>query len=348
MGSNSPVISVLMTVYNGDQYLLEAVESILQQSFGDFEFLIVDDGSSDDTAPILRTLRDSRIVAYQNGVNLGIPRSLNRILPLARGRYITRMDSDDVCMEHRFAAQVGFQEVHSEIGLVGSACLLIDSDGSEKGLLIKPATDVDIRWKMLLTNPFVQSSVMFRRNLIEREGFRYDERFAASQDYELWARILEKTRGHNLPEPLLRYRVHTKSITGEKREEQLRNHDLIAFQKIRRTLPDFRVTLEEISELRRFLVARCPGEGEVGADGVVLVGRYVKLLTAFVARYSEEAGIADLRRTEAVEIASLLKMQPFGLGWLNVAARLLSLEPKLIGELARRVSWRLSSQLRCS
>jgi glycosyltransferase involved in cell wall biosynthesis len=336
MGPNSPVISVLMTVCNGGRYLLEAVESILRQSFGDFEFLIVDDGSSDSTPQILRDLRDPRIVTYKNDVNLGIPKSLNRILPLARGRYVTRMDCDDISVLNRFAVQVSYLEAHPEIGLLGSACLLIDSEGSKKGLMTGPSTDLEIRWKMLLTNPFVQSSVCLRRDVVEQEGIRYDERFAASQDYDLWTRMLVRTRGCNLPEPVVKYRVHGKGITGQKRDEQLRNHDLIAFQAIRRTLSDFCVTLEEISELRRFLVGTYPSEGELSVAPVILLERYAKLLAAFVARYSHEANIRDLRRTEANAIASRLRGQPLGLRWLKVAGKVLALEPALMGEAARR------------
>ena len=336
MVGHTPVISVLMTVYNGGRYLLEAVESILGQSFGDFEFLILDDGSSDYTPQILRSLRDPRIVTYRNDLNLGIPKSLNRILSLARGRYVTRMDSDDISVANRFAGQVEFLNAHPEIGLSGSACVAIGPEGSEVGLRTKPTSDLAIRWHMLLDNPFVQSSVMFRHHLIDGEVGGYDEGFPASQDYDLWARILERTRAHNSPEPLIKYRIHDVGITGKRRHEQLRNHDVIVFRVTQRTLPEFHVTFEEMSELRRFLVARAPGEDEVRIDPVALVGRYASLLTAFVARYSKEPGIEGLRRTEALKIARLLMRHRAGFRWLTVAARLLALEPALIKDAARR------------
>ena len=167
-----PKVSVLMSVYNGERYLSESVESILDQTYSDFEFIIVDDASEDGTWQMLTTYvgRDSRIVLIRNKENIGLTRSLNKGLALARGKYIARQDADDVSVPERLAKQVAFLERHPSVVLLGTAIEWIRDSGDLIGKIGQhPCTDAGIRQKMLLQYSFWHSSVMVRLTVLLSE-----------------------------------------------------------------------------------------------------------------------------------------------------------------------------------
>jgi glycosyltransferase involved in cell wall biosynthesis len=238
-----------MSTYNDALYLGAAVESVLGQTLGDFEFLIVDDGSTDGTRDLLDALRDPRVRVLRSPANVGLTRSLNRGLDDAAGKFVARMDADDVCLPERLARQVGFLNSHAEVGVVGTSRELIDERGGFVAHAPAAENDLHIRWKCLLGNPFAHPTVMLRRGVIERHGLRYDEAFLTAQDYELWTRLLAVTRGANLREPLLQYRLRD-GVSRVHKAGQLRNHDRIACGAIRRLVPGFVITDQEVSELR--------------------------------------------------------------------------------------------------
>ena len=187
----NPEVTVIMSVYNGAAHLRESVESILTQTYSGFEFVIVDDGSEDDSAEILRELarRDKRIVTIRNERNIGLTRSLNRALRRARGEYIARHDADDVAMPNRFEEQVSVLEHHPDYDVVGTDYVVIGTDGKvvEQGIPSHYADDT----RRAITrgrNPLCHSSVMLRKRVLDRLG-PYDEAYRYGQDYELWLRL---------------------------------------------------------------------------------------------------------------------------------------------------------------
>jgi glycosyltransferase involved in cell wall biosynthesis len=215
-------VSVLMAVHNGEKYLRQAVESILKQTYSDFEFVIVDDGSGDNTVAILDeyAARDSRMVLARNDVNMGLARSLNRGLDLARGDYIARMDADDVNLPGRFAAQISFLEDHPDIGLVGTAAYFIDSRDSVGQLVQYPQSHDLLCWIMcFFENPVIHPSVMARRKIIKDLG-GYDEACSTSQDYDLWSRMAARTKLANIQEAYLYLRKHEESISHTRHQMQ--------------------------------------------------------------------------------------------------------------------------------
>ncbi|MDW8071801.1 MAG: glycosyltransferase [Anaerolineae bacterium] len=219
-----PKVSVLMAVYNGARYLREAVESILNQTFSDFEFIIVDDGSTDETPAILDGYHDSRIVRLRNAHNLGMARSLNRGLEVARGVYIARQDADDRSYPMRLERQVAFLDVHPEVGLLGTAYDVMDAQGCVVGRISPPIENATLQRMLVRHNCFGHGSVMMRRDRIEQAG-HYEESFLAVGDYDLWLRLAEWTNLANLADPLYGWRRHEASITARypgKRHEQLR------------------------------------------------------------------------------------------------------------------------------
>jgi glycosyltransferase involved in cell wall biosynthesis len=211
----SPRISVLMCVYNGRDYLAEAVQSVLSQTFGDFEFLIVNDGSTDDSLAMLSSFRDERIRIIDNGANLGLIRSLNIGLDAAQGAFIARMDADDVCAPDRFEKQITFLDSHPDTGLCGSWVSIIGADEAYR----YPLTHEEIKLALLGYNPVAHPSVMLRSSVLNHPRIRFDHNFPGAEDYELWTRAVFATRFANLPEMLLRYRKHDKQVTQKKRDE---------------------------------------------------------------------------------------------------------------------------------
>ena len=273
-----------MSVYNDARYLPAAVESILGQTFRDFEFLIVDDGSTDRTRDYLGRLRDPRVHVMRNPMNLGLTRSLNRGIDAAAGSLVARMDADDVALPDRLARQVAFFQKHPDVGIAGSARLLIDERGDFVAHAPAVEDDLGIRWKCLLGNPFAHPTVMLRRDVLEQHGLRYDETFQTAQDYELWTRLLTITRAATLREPLLKYRLRD-GVSRLRKVEQLRNHDMIAHAAIGRLLPGFSIDLQGVSQLRgRFGGHSVRNPGMDPSER--WVEKYEALRAAFRARYA--------------------------------------------------------------
>ena len=218
----APKVSVVMSVYNSERYLREAVESILNQTFTDFEFIIVDDGSTDQTREIVERFanKDNRIRVVRNERCLGLTRSLNRGLFLVRGEYIARQDADDISLSDRLSCQVSFLDEHPSVGVVGCRLLLIDNRGISTGVLEFPTQPEEISDMLPRKNVLCHGSVVMRRSCLERAGY-YREFFRASQDRDLWLRLNEHCHLVNLPSPLYKSRLHPDCITAVKRHEQL-------------------------------------------------------------------------------------------------------------------------------
>ncbi|WP_263831186.1 glycosyltransferase family 2 protein [Salinibacter sp.] len=217
-----PLISVILPVYNGRPYLQEAIQSILNQMFEDFEFIIINDGSKDGSKEVLEEFaeHDHRIrVVHQK--NQGITPSLNRGLKLARGRCIARMDADDISHPERFARQIDFLESNPDVGILGTQIRQVDADGNPSSQWVLP-TDPDlIGWQLLFSTCLCHPTVMIRHSLLDNLG-GYAEWATHAEDYELWTRAVLKSRLANLPDTLHMLRRHDDSITATKREEQLR------------------------------------------------------------------------------------------------------------------------------
>ena len=214
----TPQVTVLMAVYNGAAYLREAVDSILAQTFGDLELLVVDDGSGDATGEILASYGDSRLRVIRNDTNRGLPAALNIGLRAARAPLVARLDADDRSHPSRLERQVRFLESHPEVALLGTEYRVIDERGLPVQRRVWPvcATAVGIRWQGLFGNPFAHSSVMFRRSVIVDELGGYDERMPAGvEDYDLWSRLRRKHVAMNLLEPLIDFRAHGSSVTAK-------------------------------------------------------------------------------------------------------------------------------------
>jgi len=206
-----------MSTHNGERYLKQSIESILNQSFRDFEFLIINDGSTDNTSEVLSRYakQDDRIKIIDNTENIGLTKSLNKAIAEARGEYIARMDDDDISFTSRLEKQLKFMENNPAVVLCGSLALVINDKGEEinkKGLVVSYK---DIKKKLLFNNQFIHSSLFFKKEI----GL-YNESFERAQDYEFILRIASKHQVANLPEYLVKWRSRPDSLSFSGTKQQ--------------------------------------------------------------------------------------------------------------------------------
>lgn len=211
-----PLISVLMGVYNEEEYLSKAIASILNQNYSNLEFLIVDDASTDETPNVLASYDDPRITVIENETNKGLTTSLNRALDRAEGKYVARQDADDISESERFTRQVSFLERNDNVAVVGTGTHLIDGNGDVVDLRIGYCNP-DFE-DFLEKSHLVHGSILARRSVLEELG-GYDELFRYGQDYELWLRLSQRYEIANVPEPLYRLRIHDDSVYFSRKDE---------------------------------------------------------------------------------------------------------------------------------
>lgn len=214
---SNPKITVLMPVYNCELYIEEAVDSILNQTFTDFEFLIIDDASTDNTVAIIKTYNDPRIQLIQKPQNSGYTNSLNYGLGVAKGEYIARMDGDDISLPERFAKQVAFLDRSLDVVVCGTFFKIIGIDK----IVTVPENHEDIKVAMLSDCCIGHPTVMIRKNTLQQYDLIYDISKEPAEDYDLWTRLLVIGRLHNLQEVLLNYRVHNSQVSQKRNNQQI-------------------------------------------------------------------------------------------------------------------------------
>ena len=221
-----PKVTVLMPVYNGEKYLKESIESILNQTFTDFEFLIINDGSIDNTFKIIKSYKDPRIRLLENEKNLGLVATRNRGIKESLGEFIALLDSDDVAYPKRLKKQINFLESHSEFGIVGSWINIIDANGKLTSVAWKKNfVPEKIPAILLFHNYFTQSSITLRKSALPQEWYRPG--FSPAEDYDIWIRVAEKSKTWSLPEILVKYRIHENNIVKKENSTQQKVVDKI-------------------------------------------------------------------------------------------------------------------------
>jgi glycosyltransferase involved in cell wall biosynthesis len=213
---SKPKVSVLMPVYKTkEEYLCEAIESILNQTFTDFEFLILDDCPEDDREAIVRSYHDPRIKYSKNKKNLGISQSRNKLIDLARGEYLAVFDHDDISLPQRLEKEVRYLDEHPEIGVVSA----LNTNVPKGNIPKKPKFDEDIRLALMDHCCISHSATMVRKSVLAENNIRYEEQFSPAEDFGLYCRLVGKTKFHNLQEVLIDYRQYecnTSKLQAEK------------------------------------------------------------------------------------------------------------------------------------
>jgi glycosyltransferase involved in cell wall biosynthesis len=210
-------VTVLMTAYNEEKHIRKSINSILSQSFSDFELIIVDDCSTDATVAIINSYKDPRIRLHKNKKNLGCSLSSNKGLKLATGTYVARQDADDVSKKNRLSVQVLFMENNPEVGLCGSWLRYMYSHVKRKG----PTTPEETKARLFFQNVMSHPTVMFRKSVFEKNNILYNPDYLIAHDYDIFCIISQKTEVTNIGKTLLKYRYHKNSISLQKRSRTL-------------------------------------------------------------------------------------------------------------------------------
>lgn len=340
-----------MTVYNGQLFLSQAIESLLNQSLSNFELIIINDNSSDYSQRIIERFcdQDSRVRILNNSENLGPFVSANLGLITAKGIYIARMDADDISLPARFEKQFDFLERHKEVGLLGSNGIYIDENNKVLGPFQHFENDLEIRWGSLFNSQFIHSSIMFRRKLLPLAGI-YREDYKYAQDYEFTNRLLQHTWGANLNEKLVLWRKTGGNISTQKKEAQLKFGTQIAIDNINQLFQyDFVTDHEEM------LVLRGLYRGSYRAVKNTHVSRFMQILKKFIAvqkipRAAERrliSGVA-IRMFESIFRKGLKKEN---LGYLKIIAEmtpfaiLIGIKNLGIRALKKTINWSKGSDI---
>jgi glycosyltransferase involved in cell wall biosynthesis len=229
---NNPPIAVLMSVYNAEKYLRESIDSILNQTFIDFTFLIINDCSTDASHKILLSYKDSRIVVIDNQKNIGLTKSLNKGLKIAKSKYITRMDADDISLPKRLEKQFKFMEENPEIGICGT---WVKTFGQYSRIWSPPVKHNAIKTGMFFENMIYHPTVIIRKSILDNLPVVYNESYKQSQDAELWDRLIhEDIKFANIGEMLLKYRIHSNQIGQYLVKDQNNNFDKVRFRQFNR------------------------------------------------------------------------------------------------------------------
>lgn len=228
--NTAPKISLIMSVYNGEDYLAEAIDSVLKQSFTDFELIIINDCSTDKTSEILKSFeaQDARVKVHTNEVNLRLPSSLNKAISFAQGKYIARMDADDICLPDRLEKQYAFMESHPHVALSSCRFLTLKNGVISSGGCGGRCDHESVKALLLVTNPILHPGIIAKTDAIK--SLLYDKSFTCTEDMELWTRFV--LAGYNveiLPAYLMIYRLHDKQITETTLEKQ--HKEVVAIQK---------------------------------------------------------------------------------------------------------------------
>lgn len=226
MGLKKGLISVIMSNYNTpEDYLRDAIESVLNQTYSEFEFIIVDDCSSDNSLEIIKSYNDPRITVIKNETNLGITKSLNRALAVSKGEFIARMDADDICLSERFKKQVDYLKQHPDTIVCGTWVELFGDGASayhEKKSCKNLPEREELQINLLFGNHMniIHPTAMFNHRLLKENNITYNENYIFAQDYRMWVDCSQKGKLANIPEILFKYRIHNKAVSSDKKSVQ--------------------------------------------------------------------------------------------------------------------------------
>jgi len=319
------MVSVVMPVFNGERFVDEAIRSILVQTLSDFEFIIVDDGSTDSTPGILdeHVRHDSRIRVIRQS-NAGVTAALNAGCTAAGGEYIARMDADDVSLPQRLEVQVAYLATHPRVTVLGSAIQVIDQAGQKSGIKRFPTTPGLVAWSMLFFNSVVHPAVLMRRDALAAAGF-YPAHRPRVEDYALFLRLSRTADIDNLQDVLLNYRIWPGSVSVTGSEEQERSARDVLLEHLTE-ITGREITATEAGTLRGLSTDRYPDD----VDAIVKVSDLICELVAAQERRREDGSSAAVRRDAAVRLwllSMLAARQAPGLG-ASIAWRASRMSPR--------------------
>jgi len=304
--SSDLYITVLMPVYNAEKYVREAIESVLAQTHNNYELLIIDDGSTDNSKDVISSFKDSRIRFIENEDNTGMAPTLNRGLRLARYDLVARQDADDICHPDRLAIQARYMAENKDVALLGSRGWEIDEHGRKlrASILQKPLDHISVKWFLQFDNPFIHTSVMFRNNIIKDiySGYKLSDWCA---DYDLWSRVALRYKTANIDRKLVYYRVHSNSIIGSL-PENIRSGSIPSDESINVMMMNIEATIgHNIHSGQEARILRGIVDGIDGSSIQYFLETYQSLLNEFKRKYPEYKRSKDFKQTVASQYATV-------------------------------------------
>jgi glycosyltransferase involved in cell wall biosynthesis len=322
--NNPPLISVVMPVYNGGQFLGKAIDSIQRQTFTNFEFIIIDDGSSDDSRAIIQAYqqKDPRIHPIFLEQNSGIVTALNTGLNAAAGKYIARMDADDISLPTRFEEQINYLEDHPDVDVISSYYQLIGPTGDKLGNIIKlPTTNLTILWSLCIDNPIVHPGVVIRTEAVRNIG-GYRAIYPHAEDYDLWMRLSDKSHFANLAHPLIQLRRHSSNITVVHHDDSMESSISISQMMLQKVLSQ---KIEEYS-VQPFWMNNSSSSSNVKQAVNILVNLSQHFLSHFLLSEGERAFI---KKDALLRILRLVKSNKFSVINISIIAMALRIDIRL-------------------
>ncbi|HEB72745.1 MAG TPA: glycosyltransferase [Nitrospirae bacterium] len=330
---SEPPVTVLMPVYNAGEYLRASIEGILGQAYDNFEYLIINDGSTDDSGDIVNSYNDPRIRFIENESNLGMIATLNKGLEISSHDLIARQDADDISHPERLGRQVAFMSSNENVALLGSLAKEMDENGRPiyEARFAKPSGSTGVKWYFLFDNPFVHTSVMYRKHIILNEygGYKLSDWCG---DYDLWSRVAEKYAVAVLPEYLIKYRVHTSSLIGSldfnsKKKEISKTENITIIKRNLDALFGKDIFSESDAKALRLFV-----EGVDETNCAEFMGVFDTVLSRYKNVYPESLESASFRKTIASQqsMVAYRTLTKDRLGALRLFARAITLNPGII------------------
>lgn len=305
--SKGPLVSVITTVRNAEKYIGTAVNSILSQTYGNLEYIIVDDGSDDATGRILSSFEtDRRVRLIRFSANIGRVASLNKALDSVRGKYTALHDADDISMPERIARQVDFMESNSDHVISGTNIIEIDSRSAETARTTKPELNDDLQFIMMFKCTLSNPSTMFRSDVVANKGIRYEDRFIHAEDFGFISRLIKYGKAHNIQEYLLKYRRH-----GDNNSKvNFRQLDASSIEIAKQNLAVLGIDLdsETVRRLRSLLSSKGISSGHIAGDISILLN----IIELFISRHKPSSKLVILK---------LLDRMPVWLGRKNILLR---------------------------
>jgi glycosyltransferase involved in cell wall biosynthesis len=275
-----PLVSVLLAVHDDARFVGQAIHSVLGQTLPDLELIVVDDASKDGTPALLDAVADERLRVVRNEQQAGLAASLNRGLDLARGRYVARLDADDVALPERLERQVERMRAEPRCAVVGTGIVELDEDGRLGATHVLPAGATPLRWHALFGSPFFHPTVLVDLELLDAHGLRYDAEYLESEDYELWTRLFAYADGGNLAAPLVLKRVHAGQASRRRSDLQESFQRQVALREIARIAPALASSRAELAwQIGSGRGAVSPGDGREAGEALL------QLLGAFERRH---------------------------------------------------------------
>jgi glycosyltransferase involved in cell wall biosynthesis len=300
----SPFVTVLLAVHDGEEYLQPALRSVLQQTIGDLELLVVDDGSTDGTPSILKSCGDPRLRVLVNERRLGLAGALNRGLDEARGRYVARMDADDAAFPRWLERSLSVLASRPRVGLVGSGVLDVRADGRLGDVHVLEAGPAAMCWRALFSSPVFHDTVVLDRRIVDDYGLRYDTSYGESEDYELWTRVLLVTDGDSIEAPLVLHRLHPGQASRRRSGLQRSLAHAISMRSIEAIAPELS---GRHAGLARDVALGAPVPG---VEAEQAVDAFVELVRVFEREHEGRDGLGAVRRSGARALVRLASSAP--------------------------------------